>query len=214
MVAVSSRTGSGVGCARFVAVSYQAETVETMNAAAELLATLSLGDVVTLPDGRPLTIRACVPLEAPVRSMGGFALAGELSALLSVAPTPGSPVLVYLPGRLHPGARTRAEREGAARYWAPHLPGTTGAMGELLWRVVTVEGHVDPAVIVFRGSEVIPFLRTGEAHPGDLHIMRLRRDAGVDVDVDRTAAVVVPYGSPVPASDLYQTVVGDRARRR
>jgi len=199
----------------FVAETGQAETVEFMNAAVALLASLELGDVVTLPDGRSLTLRASVPLSEPVRSMGGFLVAGELTALLSVPPTSGAPVLVYLPGRLHPGSRTHSEREGATRYWAPHLPGVTGAMGELLWRVVTVEGHADPAVIVFRGNEAVPFVRTAVANPSDLHVLRLRRDATVNADVTRSAAVVVPLGSPQPNSDeLYRTMVGDRVRSR
>jgi hypothetical protein len=182
------------------------------NAAVDLLTTLSLGDLVTLPDGRSLTMRACVPLGSPVRSLGGFIIAGELTVLLGVAPAVGAPVTVYLPGRLHPGARTRSEREGATRYWAPHLPGTTGAMGELLWRVITVEGHADPAVVVFRGSEAIPFVRTGEANPADLHILRLARNTGVEGDVERHSSVVVPIGTPLQTPDLYRTLVGDRTR--
>lgn len=180
------------------------------------LADVALGDIVVLPDGRALTVRSRVTLPAPVGSMAGFVICGEMEILLSTPSSTGGPVNVYVPINYLPesAARARTVCEGAANYWAPHLPAMSGAMGEILYRVVEVRGSIDPIVIVYRGQEVIVFIRATYARSSDLNVLSMSRDAGNDVDVTRHAGVVtpaaVPAQVPVPSPDLYETFVGTR----
>lgn len=156
------------------------------------LANVELGDVVVLPDGRAMTARAKVSLPAPVGSMSGFIIGGELEALLSVPTMVESPVTLYVPIDYLPesAARARTVYEGAMRYWAPHLPALSGAMGELLYRVVALRGSVDPIVIVYRGPEVVVFIKASYVDPRDLRVMYMRRDVDNELQLDRHAAVV------------------------
>lgn len=158
------------------------------------LAHLALGDVVVLPDGRGMTVRARVDLPAPVGSMNGFVIAGELEVLLSAPTRNESPVLVYVPIDYLPEAaeRARTAYEGVMNYWAPHLPALSGAMGELLYRVVSIRGSVDPIVIVYRGPEVIVFIRAAYANGDDLRVLYMRRDVDNDVDLERHIGLVSP----------------------
>lgn len=160
------------------------------------LSHVELGDVVVLPDGRAMTARAKVSLPAPVGSMSAFIIGGELEALLSVPTMADSPVLVYVPIDYLPeaAAKARTVYEGAMRYWAPHLPALSGAMGELLYRVVALRGSVDPIVIVYRGPEVVVFIKASYADARDLRVMYMRRDVDNEMHLDRQAATVVSPG--------------------
>lgn len=181
------------------------------------IARLALGDVVVLPDGRALTLRARASLPTTVGSMAGFVILGELELMLSVPSSIASPLLVYVPvSKLPPAAaRARTAYEGVANYWAPHLPGLRGAMGELLFRVVEVRGSVDPIVIVYRGPEAVVFIRASMVYPNDLSVLTMRRDADSDVDVPRHAAVVVERGDiPDTVPDELREPVPARRRRR
>lgn len=169
------------------------------------LQAVELGDVVVLPDGRAMTVRGRVGLPTPVGSMSGFLIGGELEVLLSLPTLIESPIAVYVPIDYLPesAAKARTVYEGAMRYWAPHLPALTGAMGELLYRVVAVRGSVDPIVIVYRGPEVIVFIRASYADGRDLRVLYMRRDVDNAVDLDRHAASVhVPGGGPASDVDI------------
>jgi hypothetical protein len=156
------------------------------------LAHIELGDVIVLPDGRAMTARAKAALPAPVGSMSGFVIGGELEVLLSIPTRSDSPILLYVPIDYLPeaAAKARTVYEGAMRYWAPHLPAISGAMGELLYRVVAVRGSVDPIVIVYRGPEVIVFIRASYANASDLRVMHMRRDVENELSLDRHAGIV------------------------
>lgn len=173
------------------------------------LAGLALGDIITLPDGRDLTVRSLVSLTQPVGSMAGFVLLGELELLLSIPSLLGAPDGVYLPIERFPvpTSNTRCASEGAARYWAPHLPALGQAMGEIYYRVIEVRGSIDPVVVIYRGPEAVVFVRTGYTFDGELRITALRRDpSNENVDVDRHAADVVVAPAPA-AADVYADFV-------
>lgn len=162
---------------------------------------LALGDIVVLPDTRGLTVRARVDLPSPVGSMRSFLIAGELEVLLSLPPSDTAPVLVYAPIDYLPeaAANARVVFEGVTNYWAPHLPAISGAMGELLYRVVEVRGAVDPIVIVYRGPEVIVFIRASYAADEDFKVLFTRRDVDTEADVDRHTGVVTPLHITAPS---------------
>ena len=173
------------------------------------LADVALGDVVTLPNGRSLTVRSMVTLATPVGSMSGFLLLGELEMLLSIPPSQNDPLGVYLPVERFPvdESQTRVAAEGAARYWAPHLPAIAGAMGEIRFRVLEVRGSVDPVVVVYRGPDVVVFVRTGHLDVRSLGMLRMQRPSGVEQDVERHAATVAPAPHLVPATErAYETL--------
>jgi hypothetical protein len=164
------------------------------------LADLALGDIVVLPDGRAMTVRSRVDLPSVVGSMSSFVIAGELEVLLSAPARNDSPILVYVPIDYLPETARNAvvAYEGVTNYWAPHLPGVSGAMGELLFRVVSLRGAIDPIVIVYRGPEVIVFIRATYADSKEFKVLYMRRDVDTDMTLDRHAGVVSPATIPVP----------------
>lgn len=171
-------------------------------AAADLpLRRVALGDIVQLPDGRALSVRSVAQLPQPVGPMGGFVLVGDMAALLSLPPRTADRVLVYLPlGRMPAElAAAQVACEGAARFWAPHMPARSAAMGEILYRVVTVRGRVEPVVIVYQGPRVHVFVRGFELHPDDVVVDFARRGVDTEHDEPRYAAAVVPR--PIPHRD-------------
>jgi hypothetical protein len=173
------------------------------------LADLALGDVITLPEGRSLTVRSVVQLVVPVGSMSGFVLLGELELLLSIPTSELDQLGVYLPVERFPvpAEHTRVAAEGAARYWAPHLPSIAGAMGEITYRVLDVRGSLDPVVVVYRGPDVVVFMRTGGLDTGALRLLRMQRAVGSEQDVDRFAAVVQTAPHLVPVTErAYETL--------
>lgn len=183
------------------------------------LSDVELGDIVVLPDGRALTARSKVELPAPTGSMAGFVICGEMEVLLSIPVSNSSPVNVYVPVDHLPGslANSRTVCEGAASYWAPHLPSITGAMAEILYRVVEVRGSVDPIVIVYRGAEVIVFIRTTFAYGSDLKVLFMPRTDANDYDVARHAGILdapVPVPEPQRERRHLPTPVKKKERRR
>ena len=182
------------------------------------LHTLALGDAATLPDGRTLTIRAVErALPRPVGSMAGWLLAGEIGPSATLISTPSSPdgaVVLYTPMDSVPAyARTATTVcEGVVSYWAPHLPNLSGAMGELGYKVCALRGKIDPMVLIWRGRELVVFVKSATTTPDALKFAFLNRDAAAtERDVARfSSAVRTPNHVAVdePAyekADLYRT---------
>lgn len=161
------------------------------------LSEVELGDVVILPDGRGLTARGKVELEGTVGSMTGFVVCGELEVLLSIPAGPSSPINVYVRIPSVPSDRVRTAFHGVMSYWAPHLPSITGAMAELPYRVLEVQGSIDPIVILWRGEEPVIFMRATFAYPDDIKVLHMPRTDANDYDVARHAGVVdAPVAAP------------------
>ena len=178
---------------------------------------LALGDLVRLPDGRTLSVRA-VMLELPhsVGSMHGFALCGEVgpsAALLSLPSDPSGPVSVYRPVDRVPAHAVDATMvcSGQVPYWAPHLPGLRGAMGSLGYKVCVVRGAVEPLVLIWRGRELVVFVHSAILSASDVTVRPMRRDeSAINSPVTRSAAAVAApdrLGSADSASELYKRFV-------
>lgn len=165
------------------------------------LAYVALGDVVMLPDGRQMSVRAKSALTVPIGSMAGFVVCGELDLLLSTPATANGPVHIYAPVDNLPGLaqRARVVAEGAARYWAPHLPAIRGAMAELAYRILEVRGSIDPVVLMYRGPEVIKFVKAGTVPSEDLRVLYMDRSQSNDIDVVRHRAAL-PSTASLPGS--------------
>lgn len=183
---------------------------------------LELGDILTLPDQRQLTVRALERrLSVPVGSMSGFILAGEVgpqATLVSIPASPDGPVVLYTPLDFVPThARDAVVRcQGVVSYWAPHLPNVSGAMGELGYKVCAVRGQIDPMVLLWRGRERVVFVKSAVASLSQFGVMCLNRDpASTEREQTRHAARItdpanVPLEVPVTehAGDLYRQFVG------
>ena len=165
------------------------------------LAGLELGDVVTLPDGRSLSIRALAAFSEPQMTVGGFVILGECESMLTTPSRQGLPHLEYLPvGTLSAAKGARVMLEGVASYWAPHLPSYVDAMGELPFRLLEVPGHSDPWILVYRGPEVLVFMRSRESDLGQLGVLHMPRRVGADeVQIRRHAATIMPSYVPAPS---------------
>lgn len=168
-----------------------------------LLAGVALGDIVILPDGSARTARCRGELPAPQGSVGGFLIVGEMELLLTVPTGSSGPVDVYVPLGYVPDRLHSAElvAEGAARYWAPHLPGVSAAMGELLYRVVRAPGSIDLSFLVYRGAELVVYTRSTFAWSRDISVEFLPRSDRSEGEVQRFASTVRPAPSvPQPVA--------------
>lgn len=171
---------------------------------------LDLGDIVRLPDGRELTIRACERrLPTIVGSMAGWLLAGEIgpkATLLSLPPSQEAPVSVFTPLEEIP-AHARMARpvvEGVVSYWSPHLPNISGAMGELAYRVCTIRAAAEPMVLMWRGRELVVFVQSAVTTSAALSFWAMRRAPHeTERDVQRYAARVVPGRVPNPLDNPF-----------
>lgn len=177
----------------------------------------ALGDVVTLPDRRALTVRAVMlALPHPVGPMRGFALCGEVgpsAALLTLPADPGGPLAVYRPLDRVPAHAADAQPVcfGTMPYWAPHLPGLRAAMGSLGYKVCVVRGQSEPMVLLWRGTELVVFVRTAGLSPADVAVTLLRRDENmIGAPVTRVAAAVTSpdrLGGETTDDSLYRRLV-------
>lgn len=158
---------------------------------------LQLGDIVRLPDGRSLAVRACErKLPHIVSDLRGWVLVGELgpqASILSIPATPSDQVRLFMaledvPARL---GQTRKQVEGKVSYWAPHLPGVSGAMGQLAYAIHSIRGTDEVMILVWRGEELIVFVESGDCDPETLLFTFLPRD------VNRTERDVARYGARV-----------------
>lgn len=165
------------------------------------LAGLELGDIVTMPPARSLTVRAVAAFAAPTASLDGFALLGECELLVASPVGVSHEHQVFLPvGTLAAAKGARLLLEGVASYWAPHLPSLTGAMGELPFRLIEVPGYTEPWILVYRGPEVLVFMRSYEIDEHGLQVLTMPRRSGADlVEIRRHAATVQPLPNQVPA---------------
>lgn len=162
---------------------------------------VALGDVVTLHDGRSLTVRSSVVLPQPIGSLSSFLLAGELDVILAVGP---GQVSVYCPVEFATPASNdyTIVCEGAASYYAPHVPALAGAMGEVQFRLVMLRGSVDPLILLWRENELIVFKRETYTSRDAIEVLPMRRgDTRSAVPLVRHAASVEPAaGQALPAA--------------
>lgn len=158
-----------------------------------LLHTLNLGDMIELPTGQKITVRARVRLPETVGAMRGFIICGELEILLGIPENSGETIVGYRRIKTLPKfiKNVQAIFKGACSYWAPHLPGMRQAMGELLYKVLEVPGSIDPIVIVWRGQEAVIFVK-GESYKGDMRVLYMPRHSENLDSLDWTSSEVLP----------------------
>lgn len=153
---------------------------------------LELGDIITGPNRSSYTIRAKALLNPPVGPMAGFVLAGEMEALFSIPCSQNGPISFYVPIDYIPVDRElcTSAAEGVARYWSPHLPAHGGAMGEVQFRVLTVRGSIDPIVLIYRGDELIVFIRASLIDREQLKVDRMDRSTALEAGTQRHSGLV------------------------
>lgn len=135
-----------------------------------------LGDIVTLPDGRQMTVRSRCTLPRTVGSISGFLVLGEFELILATPASKGDDLGLYLPSvepTFNYSDSPRQHAEGAARYYSPHLPPTESTMGEILYRVVEVRGTIHPHLVLFRSNEPIFFVQTASLPPATVALTQM-----------------------------------------
>lgn len=162
---------------------------------------LALGDIVTLPPAQSLSVRVSVALPENELALAGFIAVGELEMLLASSHDPRADIMVFQPvDYLPPQAQSaRILAEGAAAYWAPHLPSHAGGMGEVYYRLLLPRGSVTPMVLMYRGPELVVFVHVGAESPSTVQVLRMPRGTADEATVARVAAVVEPLPVPLPA---------------
>lgn len=168
---------------------------------ATALSGLALGDIVTLPPARSLSVRVSVDLPDNDLSLSGFVALGELELLLmSPCDSRGDLIVLEPVDYLPPQASSaRVLAEGAAAYWAPHLSAHAGGMGEVYYRLLMPRGQVTPMVLMYRGPELVVFVHVGTESPESVQVLRMPRSAQDATTVSRVAAVVDPLNVPLPS---------------
>jgi hypothetical protein len=159
----------------------------------------ALGDIITLPDGRSFSVRMFTYLPENDLALTSLCLLGDLEVLLAPAVHSGNADLLLPVETLPPGAATaRPLCEGAAAFWAPHLPAIGGAMGEVLFRVMLLRSSFSPLVVIDRGGDHVFFLKVGEVALASLRSLRMPKSNMDNVQVSRFAAVVDPAPALMP----------------
>ena len=176
----------------------------------------ALGDVIALPDGRKGVVRSAVRrLGVSVPPMAGFVLVGEISpsaALLSIPSSEMENVIVYAAqSSVPPHARNASVvTEGVASYFPPHVVGFSGAMSEIAYKVAKVPGQLEPLVLMWRGPELIVFVKSFEASPDRFIVKQLAKNSqATEHSVDRvTSTITAPVGAPsvVPVREKTRSI--------
>lgn len=131
--------------------------------------------------------------------VASLCLLGDLELLLAPSATDGTASLLLPVETLPPGAATaRPLCDGAAAFWAPHLPAIGGAMGEVLFRLLLLRNAFAPLVVIDRGGDHVFFMKVGELDVRSLTSTRMPRSQLDTVQVSRFAAVVDPAPSLLP----------------
>lgn len=163
----------------------------------DVLATLALGDLVSIQAARWESIRSVAVINDTTLGVGTFAVCGELDFLL-LSCTNNSILTVYTPVNPVPSQVVTGVcvKEGRSRYWAPNSPAISGGMGELHWRVVKVSNQGAPAVLIWRGGELTVFWAQWQTETGKVLFDRLNKPTD-EILVKRYAAQL-----PTPGLEL------------
>lgn len=162
---------------------------------------LNLGDIVTFPDGRDFSLRMIADIpDNPLRISRLLAL-GDLELVLAAGDA-ASEVQVLLPVEtLPPGASSaKVLCDGAAAFWAPHLPAIGGAMGEITFRLLMLRSAFAPLAVLNRSGDHIFYLRMGTLELSRIKVTHLPVSALSSAPVARFAAVVDPIPVTVPTT--------------
>lgn len=163
-----------------------------------LINEINLGDILTLQTGEELTIRAIANYGQMLSGVSGFLVLGECKYILTINNSRTSHLYKNSsPVPLHKS--TKLLIEGSMRYWSNHLPGVSGAMGELQFRMMEVPGNIKPWFYLYRGPERILFKPEKEYDLDSLKVMLMPRSSGQEeVDVVRHAVVIAPLTIELP----------------
>lgn len=93
---------------------------------------------------------------------------------------------------------------GAVAYWAAHLPGDAGGMGEIYWRLAAVRNAPDPLLVTFRSQEPTVWLPAGVLPVAGVRRLAAPATAvGSSEPTARRAAVVLDrWGRPTGGGEL------------
>lgn len=198
-------------CVKLLVTEIFSTTGECMPTAQNLALVKSLpGDIIILPDGARKTLRARIDLAPPIADVASVLIAGDIAvhdARLMTLPAAGAEIGVYawVP-ELPPGMSIGSElAHGATSYLAPHLEYRSGGQGELQWRLVTVRGAHEPAVITFVSGSRQIWIHVGTLDSSELQVQVMERASldehahAVVRETSRSLPTHRPINVPIPA---------------
>jgi hypothetical protein len=139
----------------------------------------SLGDVVSLPDGTHMTVRARAVMPMSMSLLRGIVVLGECSIVLGIPGRMSEGLSVF--DRVDGLASVDSEGallvgDGEVPYWTAHLPGRGGNTGRLGWSVLERAGHLAPVVVLRRGNESMVFAWSRALDVTDVSIQAMGHD--------------------------------------
>lgn len=162
---------------------------------------LALGDILTIRDGGPMTVRALIQLQLPIGTTAGFVVLGEFELALALPALQSIPASVCIPRDRSAleGKSVQVVAEGATRYWPPHRPAVPGAMTAVKFRVINVRGEDAPVLVCFRGPEPVVFSRSHTSWMQDIAATKMGAGDACDGEAlqKQTGEVVVDPTRPV-----------------
>ncbi|MFM7087956.1 MAG: hypothetical protein ACKOW9_00255 [Candidatus Paceibacterota bacterium] len=162
--------------------------------------TYQLGDIFSVSPDNYQTLRAFVEFSEPVNGITKFYLLGNFKLILAENHHSKDQYDVYLPvGTLHNAVGSRVLLEGKTSFWSAHLPAVQEAMGEIYYRLLDVSGTLDPFIVIYRGPEVIIFIKTHGVPKNLVYTQTMPRRVHPDlISVTRHAVTVEPINTPAP----------------
>ena len=168
-----------------------------------------LGDIIQLPDGEISTIRSIIRLPENFYETDLILIMGELDFILALSAKKPETISIYKKiNYIPPNLISRFE--GACRYWAPHLPSYSDAMGELLYRILENREEKEMLIVLYRGEEALPFRVSSNKNTLDFRIQKMPLTYDNDVYYPRHSSIVGSEGS----GELIPAKTKEKERKR
>lgn len=161
---------------------------------------LELGDLVTITMGDQQTLRSYVEFDEPVNGVRSFYLLGNFKVMLVDNDSNDNELDVYLPvGSITNATGARVLLEGKTAFWSAHLPAVTEAMGIIYYRVLEVSSALEPYIVLYRGPEILIFIKTHGIPKNYIKTQTLpRRTEPDNISITRHAVTVEPLKTSAP----------------
>ena len=178
---------------------------------------ISLGDMVTTPDGRTGSVRllAMFPegVSRPWRT-GGFVILGDFDAVMVTSRNTRA-IAAYVPIESVPThiAGSDLLAEGTAGFLAPHLPTEASALEPISWRAYRMVGQIEPLLVIYRGPQILVFLPATSFDISDVSVVHLPRSGSNVKSLSRHAVLVDLPTAPVESIPSIRTHSRSRLSR-
>jgi len=171
-----------------------------------------LGDILSFPNGYVATVRSVITFDDKYVDVAGFIVLGDTSLVVTV-PHSGHVCEVFVPVQqdLSLLGTPRSLKSGVARYWPSHLPGVSGAMGELRWSLQRLDSSPTLAMCLTRDVVSTVFLPVGTVPQQQIRHIAVGARTGSEAPVVRHSGELVPTILPnQPTPSIYREMPTNR----